>query len=779
MSKRNNIDYKKFLFCASLGVLLVFIYFSFLPIISPDSASYYAYLDIFRGNASLSDWDVTRGPVFPLILYVITSVFQDNVHGFLIGTFIFYLLLLLFNYLIIHAIISYDKNKHIDQFIWFLFIVLIVFNPLAIGYYHTMLTEFVAPTVGLIACFLGFKWINQDFLKNRKSFVLYSVIFILLTSAMWLLKQPYVSVVFLPFLLGTFLSVLKIRTVANFVSKGVVVLLNLCFLLISISVWNNILLQAGSESPSELNGSFFTSGLTQGVSNVREIKDRDILMNVDIMKEHVYLKESEKNEIIDILNGRSVYENFKLYDVLDLKGEVIGSVVLFQENKNFLTSSEAVGHLWWVFREYPVLYLDSYFTNYLAVINVYSTSTQDGFDFYPIKVIEDSWSEHKSLGLVIYEKRPIYWWGFADVEVDIDYMPQYEKINNPHPVPTKIMLLAAPIQLYLFQIVFVLAPFLFIYFLHMYIKCLTKKHTTLCLPLYEILIILFGFSFLHVLLHAVTGALVDRYAFVAYPAALLGTILLFKVVGFKNEVIKSEIMDFKRNPKILLIIPAFNEAKNIVRVVENIKKSKLKPDFVVINDASKDDTEKICLENNYPVVSLIHNLGIGGAMQTGYKYALENDYDIAVQFDGDDQHDIRYLEQIVEPISRGEVDLCIGSRFLNDISEFKSTRLRRVGIRIISGLIFLVTETKVTDPTSGFRAGNKNVIRTFAEDYPVEYPEPESTVALIKKGYIIKEVPVKMKERKHGESSIKSWKNLYYMINVSLSIVIRSIRKEK
>lgn len=236
--------------------------------------------------------------------------------------------------------------------------------------------------------------------------------------------------------------------------------------------------------------------------------------------------------------------------------------------------------------------------------------------------------------------------------------------------------------------------------------------------------------------------------------------------------------------KVLLIIPSYNEEENVLnnynKIINYNKKSKIKYDAIVINDGSKDRTEEICIKNNIPYISLVHNLGIGGAVQTGYKYALVNNYDIAVQFDGDGQHDVSYVKKIIDPIVNEESDMTIGSRFIDkNSSEFKSSFARRIGIKLISFFIKIVTRKKVYDTTSGFRAVNKKIIKEFASDYPVEYPEPITTVEVIKKGYRVKEVPVSMNERENGTSSIKAWKNIYYMLNVIISIIITGIGGKK
>lgn len=228
--------------------------------------------------------------------------------------------------------------------------------------------------------------------------------------------------------------------------------------------------------------------------------------------------------------------------------------------------------------------------------------------------------------------------------------------------------------------------------------------------------------------------------------------------------------------RILIIIPAFNEEESILNtyntILEYNKTHTRKLDTIVINDGSTDLTEQILLQHSIPHIQLIHNLGIGGAVQTGYKYAYENNYDIAVQFDGDGQHDISYVDALVQPILYEHVNMTIGSRFVQgSTSEFKSTKARQFGIRLISSFIKFFTHVKLYDVTSGFRAIDRSLIQAFSRDYPTEYPEPISTTNILKHGKCIKEVPVKMNERQGGISSIHSWKNAYYMINVLMSII--------
>lgn len=228
--------------------------------------------------------------------------------------------------------------------------------------------------------------------------------------------------------------------------------------------------------------------------------------------------------------------------------------------------------------------------------------------------------------------------------------------------------------------------------------------------------------------------------------------------------------------KKLIIIPAYNEAENIVKTVEQIKAKAPDFDYIIINDCSIDKTLSICREHNYNVINLPINLGIGGAVQTGYLYAYENDYDLAVQVDGDGQHDPEFLKEMSKFFKNSNVDMVIGSRFIEK-NGFQSSKIRRIGISFFSILIKLLTGKVITDPTSGLRMVGKKGIELFARDYPKDYPEPETIVAMLKRNCNIIEIPVIMREREGGVSSISMKKSVYYMVKVTMAILIEKIRK--
>jgi glycosyltransferase involved in cell wall biosynthesis len=231
-------------------------------------------------------------------------------------------------------------------------------------------------------------------------------------------------------------------------------------------------------------------------------------------------------------------------------------------------------------------------------------------------------------------------------------------------------------------------------------------------------------------------------------------------------------------PRICIIVPAYNEETNIERVILSLHNCNPHWQISVINDASADRTGAIAEATGLAdVLTLPCNLGIGGGVQTGFKYACRNDFDIAVQFDGDGQHIAEEIEKIVNPIIKNECDVTIGSRFLtSDKDNFRSTATRRIGIKFFEYLNSVLIGQKITDNTSGFRAYSRDAFSLLARDYPDDYPEPEAIILLGRSGFRIKEVAVIMKERTGGESSITSLKSIYYMIKVTLAIFITAIR---
>jgi hypothetical protein len=232
-----------------------------------------------------------------------------------------------------------------------------------------------------------------------------------------------------------------------------------------------------------------------------------------------------------------------------------------------------------------------------------------------------------------------------------------------------------------------------------------------------------------------------------------------------------------RAVRVLAVIPAYNEERSLPSVVEGIRRHAPGVDVCVVDDGSTDATAEVARGLGVLVLSSPLNLGIGGAVQLGFLWARDRGYDVAVQVDGDGQHDPACLETVLAPVLAGRADLCVGSRFLASGDGFRSTLVRRAGIRYLSALLRLRCGARVTDPTSGFRAASRRVVEAFAAAYPSDYPEPESIAVAARRGLRVTEVPVRMSAREHGHSSITPLRTLYYLVKVSLSLVLLPSRR--
>jgi len=227
----------------------------------------------------------------------------------------------------------------------------------------------------------------------------------------------------------------------------------------------------------------------------------------------------------------------------------------------------------------------------------------------------------------------------------------------------------------------------------------------------------------------------------------------------------------------IAIVPAYNEEGNIGRVVGELLAFDPTIDVVVVSDGSVDRTAAHAEAAGARVLRLPYNLGIGGAVQTGFRYAWEEGYDLAVRCDGDGQHVPAELPKVIAPVASGEADIAVGSRFVGG-EGYRSSASRRVGIRLLATVVSAIARQRVTDTTSGFQALNRLALELFAADYPHDYPEVEGMVMTIKHRLRLVEVPVQMREREHGRSSITALRSVYYMAKVLTALFVGLFRRD-
>jgi hypothetical protein len=229
--------------------------------------------------------------------------------------------------------------------------------------------------------------------------------------------------------------------------------------------------------------------------------------------------------------------------------------------------------------------------------------------------------------------------------------------------------------------------------------------------------------------------------------------------------------------RTVAVVPAFDEEAAIGAVVSEIAELDPAIDVVVVDDGSSDGTADAAARAGATVVRLPFNLGIGAAVQTGFRWALERDYDVAVRLDGDGQHDAAELGKLLAPIETGAADLVIGSRFVDPGGTYRPPLARRMGIRVFARLVSVLGGQKVTDTTSGFLALDRAGIELFAVEYPHDYPEVEATLVALRSGLRLAQVQVEMRERQTGTSSITFVRSLYYIVKVMLALLVASLRR--
>jgi glycosyltransferase involved in cell wall biosynthesis len=227
----------------------------------------------------------------------------------------------------------------------------------------------------------------------------------------------------------------------------------------------------------------------------------------------------------------------------------------------------------------------------------------------------------------------------------------------------------------------------------------------------------------------------------------------------------------------IAIVPAYNEERNVGRVLDELRALDPGLDVVVVSDGSADRTAEVAASRGAHVITLPFNLGIGGAVQTGFRHAWEEGYELAVRLDGDGQHDPQELRALVAPVVAGEADLAVGSRFVSG-GGYRSSAARRIGIRILARVVSVIARQRLTDTTSGFQACNRRAIAVYAADLPHDYPEVEGMVMAIKHRIRLVEVPVTMREREHGRSSIGALASIYYMVKILLALFVDLFRRD-
>lgn len=526
--RENNKKIVLILLTVLLSTFFVYIWFSFLPTIVADSVGYYSYMDILRGERAISEWNYLRGPSFPLILYTIFTVFGDTPLGFLFGS-LFFWILCVFLCLWLFKLVGVIEKGVSCKFVFFLILFLLILNPLIIGFYHAMLTEFVACTLTILAIFLSYRWIDLP-VSNIRSALFYMILFPALAVILWFLKQPYLFCLLIPLSLAFILGLIRKNTISTLFYKISTILLVLFSVWYGAKVWNRFLINNGGASSVQSEN--FISAITKsGLTNfsVASLEKQSL----DYIERNRFL--FNNNDLIELGKIADSTSKYEQYEVVELKekGEVISNMIVFWNNSAKIFETEPVAYYLTILRRHPFKVLQGYIDNYLTVINFYGCGNTNWTNYYPIKELKDWSCENRSIGLSTYETDLVaYDSNTTDWKSGNNDMSQYELINTPIPWVQKIMNILAEPALQLFKISLLLSPFLFLFSL---VGSFLFKENQEYKSFYQVMTLLFGYSFLYVLMNALTGALIDRYAFVPYVMSIIGIIVLLEFLRRRNS----------------------------------------------------------------------------------------------------------------------------------------------------------------------------------------------------------------------------------------------------
>jgi hypothetical protein len=468
------------------------------------------YVQIFENVLPFSTWDIVRGPVFPILIHLSNFFFGKTSNGIVLFSFIFYLVMLFVSAKIIREFSR--ENKKIKTVLMILFFLLVVFNIIVFGYYHTLLTEFVAMTVSVVSCYLSWKLLLKTTKGDKKYYFLFMLYFVVMVPFSWFLKQPYVSITLFPLIISTIISLFTSKPIKKFLPHFAVLLLSIVSLFVGIFAWNKILEKKGLETDTSRSAfNMLGEGMIDPLENYEILEDVD----TDYLEKAQFLSSDER----EMLN--SAKNNFKIVEVYNTKGTLIDQMLVKTKENGFISSEDTLKFIIKVFFTHPLETLNSYVVNYWGIVNAYHPS-------YPWTLNSAEYYIDKDFSLLGCQENCVIATIVGQARSNIFYMPEnmayrikdYEQyINSPFLFRLILNGLQttsiAAFNVSLFLLPFVL-PAIILYLI------LAKKNSKNKREIMYLSIILLGYSFLHICAHSVISATIDRYASPAYITAILG-----------------------------------------------------------------------------------------------------------------------------------------------------------------------------------------------------------------------------------------------------------------
>jgi hypothetical protein len=489
-------------------ILPITLFYFYIPIfIFPDSYHYLLNTEILLGATAFSDWYIIRGPSLSIYLFPFLFFFGSTVGSLLLATYFSFVAYLAITWGVITKFLKeLTLNKFAAIFVCLLFVILILINPVLFGYFHALLTEFLAIFLGLFTCMVVWNWSHQDLEKDKKKRLGYVLIFVFLVVFSWFLKQPYISTTIFPILAGVFIAILRKGGRKNLFRGILVVVLSFISLFSSIFVWNALLEKSGNpETASDFNTPTLNGSIIHGLSNFRSYGEK-VYIDEETVEEDSLLKEVDKAKMLSILDGED-NSSFKVFNVLTPSGEITSREVFYYNGMEY-SFLESVAFTLKLLRRYPLSVFDSYVKNYLSAINVIQRTNSE---------------QNLGIGLAFLYNEENLLWLTPEQRVGVQ---DYYKPNPVEFFSPEVKSFMSDLYLNIFKIFYLLLPFLWIYSL---LSCINnnRKGATQDNYLKELVFILLSYALLHTLLHVFTGAIIDRYLIVSFPAVILAFILLF------------------------------------------------------------------------------------------------------------------------------------------------------------------------------------------------------------------------------------------------------------
>lgn len=513
--------------------LLFFTLFYFIYSVSIlwDSAHYMTYVSILEGNSGWSTWDVVRGPTFPIIIFLSNILFGKTVQGLLILTYLFYLVMLVIIYIMLNKVL--EKNKY-KNFIILITVLLIIANPIIYGYYHALLTEFVAMTISILACYLSWKYIEEiDKYNKIYTKLLYILLFCFLIVFSWFLKQPYVSITLFPLIIAMMISIFSNLSLKNVLMKIIIIISFFSSLLIGIKAWNNFLSSKNIDTNVDRNPTVSVGeGFINSIKNV-EIENSDKFIIFDV--ENMLLTKDEKKEMAKKLENN---EKFKIINIYSNKN----IIEQYFYNSNTIKMKDAISIFMKIFINHPMLVIDTYFTNYLAIGDVYKITTEDNIGYVATNELDLKFcAELCSIGLKPYTYTSNIYYMTVD---RYELVKNYEQNNYTPKIINFGMRKLGIIYLITYKLSILLLP---IFLILSIVYRIINKRKELSSKI-DLVIILLGYSFLHIMLHVTLGATIDRYAIPAYLPSIMGIgILTYTFMVSKRKRISKKYKQLESN----------------------------------------------------------------------------------------------------------------------------------------------------------------------------------------------------------------------------------------